>query len=155
MKIRGPAKRIQSIISTGLFLSIVGSHGRAGAQASAVQATSYTPRSIPTGHYTCNTLLSGFSTGSSTGMTLGSMRVLGPGTYTALTKEKTGAQAAFTYDPGTGVIIWEGGKLQGFFGKVQSSKVFLTSRGVPGIGVVYRVREGGNLMNLDCERDGN
>jgi hypothetical protein len=111
------------------------------------------PRSIPTGHYTCNTLLSGFGASSSTGMTLGSIRVVGPGQYTGLTKQGTGALSTFGYDPGTGAITWAGGKMQGFFGTVESSKVFLTQRG-PGIGVVYRVRAGGNRMNLDCERDG-
>ena len=109
------------------------------------------PKNIPLGAYTCGTVLSGFSTGSSTGMTIGQITVVGDGVYTSLTKEGTGARAAFTYSPQSGKIEWEGGKLQGFFGKVVGSRFALDNRGKPIIQVTYRVREGGNLFDLSCQ----
>ena len=109
------------------------------------------PKSIPLGTYTCGTVLAGFSTGSSTGMTIGQMKIVGDGVYTSLTKEGIGARSGFTYSSRSGKIEWEGGKLQGFFGKVVESRFALDNRGKPMIQVTYRVREGGNLFDLSCQ----
>ncbi len=116
--------------------------------------TSALAREIPTGSYVCTTIAAGFSTGSSTNTTIGTFHVVGSGVYTGLTKDGTGTRSRFTYDANSGKVAWDGGSLKGFFGKVVESRFGLDNRGVPYFGVVYRVREGGNLFDLSCRREG-
>ena len=113
-----------------------------------------TPRTIPAGTYVCMTISAGFSTGTPSGAVLGQLRVTSAGTYTALAREGIGAEARFTYDPASGKITWDGGAMQGFFGKLVESRFALDNRGVPVISSTYRVREGGNLFDLSCRREG-
>jgi hypothetical protein len=112
------------------------------------------PRTVPTGRYVCTTLMSGFGYSNSMNTTIGELRVVGNGVYTRLTKEGVGPQARFGYDPSTGKIDWEGGQLQGFFGKVEETTLGRDSQGVPVMDVIYRVREGGSRFNLSCLRRG-
>jgi hypothetical protein len=112
------------------------------------------PRDVQTGSYVCTTIAAGFSSGSSTGTTIGTLQVVGSGVYTSLTKEGTGTRSRFSYDPSSGNVTWDGGSLKGFFGKVVESRFGIDNRGVPYFAVVYRVREGGNLFDLSCRREG-
>ena len=108
-------------------------------------------RSLRTGIYTCGSIMSGSIAGSTTGMTIGQITLLGPSVYTSLVKEGTGSKSSFTYEQATGKIKWEGGRLAGFFGKIVESRYSLDNRGKPVIRVTYRVREGGNLFDLSCQ----
>ncbi|HEX2723939.1 MAG TPA: hypothetical protein VHM24_13570 [Gemmatimonadaceae bacterium] len=108
------------------------------------------PGSIPNGVYTCETILSGAMSGGPTAMTIGKIGVVGKGVYTSLVKEGTGSRAAFTYDPASGRIDWDGGKVAGFLGRVVKSSLAFDKRGKPVIQVTYTVREGGNLLDLSC-----
>lgn len=104
------------------------------------------PANIPHGRYVCGTLLSG-----TMGTTIGEILIAGKGVYTGLVKEGTGPKATFSYDPASGKIQWEGGRLAGFFGKVVESRYSLDNRGKSLIEVTYRVRDGGNLFVLSCQ----
>ena len=116
--------------------------------------TSPLPREVPTGAYVCTTIAAGFYSGSSTNTTIGTLHVVGSGVYTSLTKEGAGTRSRFSYEPSSGKVTWDGGSLKGFFGKVVESRFSLDNRGVPYFGVVYRVRDGGNLFDLSCRREG-
>jgi hypothetical protein len=109
------------------------------------------PAAVKTGLYTCGSILSGSIAGSTAGMTIGQITILGPGVYTSLVKEGTGHRAAFSQDAATGKIAWQGGHLAGFFGKIVESRYSLDNRGRPVIKVTYRVRDGGNLFDLSCQ----
>jgi len=112
------------------------------------------PRTIPAGKYVCASVTAGFSSGNSATSVFGQIHVVGVGSYTAMTREGKGAEAHFAYDPGSRKVTWDGGKMQGFFGKIVESSFGLDNRGIPVIRVVYRAREGGNLFTLDCQREG-
>ena len=112
------------------------------------------PREIPKGDYACTTIASGFGSSSSTSTTIGTLRITGPGAYTALAKTGQGAPSRFTYNASSGQIEWDGGKLKGFFGTVLDSRFTFDTQRVPHLVIVYRVREGGNLFDLSCRREG-
>ena len=112
------------------------------------------PAGVPSGSYACMTVVAGFMSSSSSTSTMGAIRVTGSGVYTGLSKTGAGAQSRFTYDSASGAIGWEGGNLKGFFGKVLDSRLGLDPKSVPYIVVTYRVREGGNLFDLSCRREG-
>lgn len=116
--------------------------------------TTALPATVPTGSYLCTTVAAGFSSTNSVRTTIGTMRVVGAGSYTGVAKSGTGPSGTFTYDAPTGRVEWDGGSLKGFFGKVAESRLGLDSDGVPYFDIVYRVRDGGNLFNLSCRREG-
>ena len=111
------------------------------------------PRSIAAGKYACYTITGGFAGGTPSGAVLGSMRIGGPTTYNGLAREGTGPQSTYDYDASSGLITWNRGKIEGFFGILAESRYAVDSRGIPTIHVVYRVRPGGNLFDLSCRRE--
>ena len=112
------------------------------------------PAAVPAGSYSCMTVVAGFMASVSSTATMGAFRVTGSGAYTGLSKTGAGAPSRFTYDAASGAIGWEGGNLKGFFGKVVESQLGYDHKRVPHIRITYRVREGGNLFDLSCLREG-
>ena len=112
------------------------------------------PATVPGGAYSCITVVAGFMSNASSTSSMGTIQVTGSGSYTGLSKTGSGAPSSFTYDAASGAINWEGGNLKGFFGKVVESQLGFDHRRVPHIRVTYRVREGGNLFDLSCLREG-
>jgi hypothetical protein len=110
------------------------------------------PRELPRGAYTCTSTTAGFQSAVSTRSTLGILRITGADTYTRFGRDAGGGTYRYAYDAATGRLTWPGG-LQGFFGRVEDSEASVAPDGDVLITVNYRVREGGSLFDLTCQRE--
>ena len=103
------------------------------------------PNALPVGMYTCMTYQSGG------GQQVGKLRILNGSASSGVTPDGSGPQHTFTYTPATGAIAWAGG-LQIVSWTVERAEYRPTTTGIPNINLHYRLRPGGNLNSMSCQR---
>jgi hypothetical protein len=102
------------------------------------------PQSIPVGLYTCVTY-------GTTNATVGKLRILSSSASSGVTPDGSGAQHRYTYDASTGAITWaDGMKISGW--TVEKALYGTTTGGKANINLHYRLRAGGNLNSMYCQR---
>jgi hypothetical protein len=111
----------------------------------AAPAVAGLPQSVPEGLYTCVTY-------GTVNMTVGKLRIASNNSSSAIIKDGSGAQHRYAYDVATGAITWaEGMKIAGW--TVESALYRPSADGRPNINLHYRLREGGNLNSMSCQRE--
>jgi hypothetical protein len=109
--------------------------------AAAPPPTSAMPRTVPMGSYEC--VIYG-------GGVIGKLRILGAGVSSGVSREESGAQYRFTYDPASGAINWTGLTIAGY--TVERAEYRPETDGTPNINLHYRRQAGGNLNSMSCAR---
>jgi hypothetical protein len=101
------------------------------------------PTALPLGDYVCTTY--------QTNAMVGVLRLYGGGLSSGVTRDGSGPQRRYAYDPAAGTLRWDGGlTIAGW--TVEAAEYRPQSDGRPNINLHYRLRAGGNLNSMSCLR---